>query len=115
VAGVPLLLVIAIAALVGRTLGALVFAAYLILADIVRGDVSENANNVFVAQSLTEYKNFLRLRLDAAGGMTVFPLGIDSVPHKWRLEPNGPPGDPWFVPTDAEVGPHLIEPPISLR
>lgn len=109
------LLIVGAVALVGYWLGALLFAGYLIAADYFAGDVSANANNVYACQSLTEYKNFLRLRLSPDGELTVFPIGLDSVPRDWRLEPAGDADDPWFVAPDGELRARLIEAPVTVR
>jgi hypothetical protein len=36
------------------------------------------------------------------------------VGRKWRLEPDGPDGSPWFSADGAASEPHLVEPPIRM-
>jgi uncharacterized membrane protein len=102
----------------GFLVGTFVLALYIVLADIAFGkDCEQNANYVLAAQSIPDWKNFLRLRIGSDGALTIFPFGIEKVPRRWRLEPEGKPEDPWFVPADGEpaVEPKLIETPIVIR
>ena len=46
--------------------------------------------------------------------MTIYPLGIERVPRRWRVVPDGAPGDPWFEPAEGPLEPLLIEEPIRL-
>ena len=51
-----------------------------------------------------DWKNFLRLRI-TKDGLTLFPVGIDRVPRKWKEEGNRvEPDDPQATP------PRIIEP-----
>ena len=61
-----------------------------------------------------DLKHFLRLRIDADGALTVYPIGIARVSRKWRLCPDEPAHAPWFVPDGAEPVPQLIERPIRI-
>jgi hypothetical protein len=99
---------------VGFSLGRLVFALYLWLANL--NDGRQHATEINGAIASTEYKNFLRLRLAADGSLTIYPVGIRSCP-RWRLaRPDEAAGDSWFVPDDgeSEPEPRLIESPISI-
>jgi hypothetical protein len=69
-------------------------------------------NEVFAAQHIRNHKNLLRMRLDAGGTLTIFPVALDRVPGRWRLRREGAPSDPWFEPSDGPLSPRLIEPPI---
>ncbi len=60
-----------------------------------------------------DLKHFLRLRIDADGVLTVYPIGVDRVGRKWELRPDDPPHAPWFAPA-APIEPHLIETPIRI-
>ncbi len=99
---------------VGFTLGRLVFALYLWLANV--NDGRQHATEICGAIASTDYKNFLRLRLGPDGDLTIYPVGIRSCPH-WELPPtNAPETGPWFVPApgQGEPEPTLIEPPIPI-
>ncbi|MGI8983387.1 MAG: metallophosphoesterase [Acidimicrobiales bacterium] len=59
------------------------------------------------------HKSFLRLHIDAAGGLTVYPIGVERVGRHWELRPDDPPAAPWFVPA-SPIQPHLIERPVRI-
>jgi len=97
---------------VGFTYGRLVFALYLWLAN--RNDGRQHSTEINGANASTEYKNFLRLRLEPDETLTVYPIGIRKCPS-WRL--GRAEGGPWFEPEaeQEEPRPELIEGPISIR
>jgi 3',5'-cyclic AMP phosphodiesterase CpdA len=96
---------------VGGLIGSWVLAAYLLVADGVFG---LNDNELFAAQRNRDRKSFLRLHLDEDGVVTVYPVGVDRTPRRWRVRPEGTDGDPWFEPEDGPVTAHLIEEPIMV-
>ena len=57
-------------------------------------------NEAFSALRIGDYKNFLRMRIDAEGTLTLFPIGLKSVPKGSK-------------PT-AELKTHLIEEPVTI-
>lgn len=68
-----------------------------------------NTNELFSAQRIEQYKNFLRLRFSRDGTLTIYPIGLDE-PVRWNMTNGGPP---------SEVGkgpaPRLIEEPIVVQ
>jgi hypothetical protein len=70
-------------------------------------------NEVFSVQRIEDYKNFLRLHVDTAGALRIYPLGVRRV-GRWRLNPGAREGEPWFDPVGPEPAAHLIEGPIEL-
>jgi hypothetical protein len=70
-----------------------------------------NYNELFCAMRLPTYKNFLRLRIDADGVLTVFPVRIDK-PASFRLLPGGRLPDNAFDNYSVETG--LIEEPYQV-
>ena len=96
---------------VGGLLGAWTLSVYLWIADHFRC----NANELFSAQRLEGYKNFMRMHIDETGRLTIYPIGVRRVAQNWELRPNGLPGDPWYQPASSDMPrPHLIEAPIRL-
>ena len=69
------------------------------------------------AQAIEDYKGFLRIRIEADGALTVYPLAIDRVCRDWQLEPapavQG--ADQRPVPSRGLPRPKLVEPPIVIR
>ena len=55
-----------------------------------------------------------RLHIDREGGLTIFPIGLKTVPKRWRVVRH-PVGRPTFEPTDRPLVPHLIEEPIRIE
>jgi hypothetical protein len=96
--------------LVGGTLGGILMALYLLLFSFVGGF---HLNEAYSSQRLPDYKNFLRFHLDAAGRLTIYPIGIRKA-GKWKPRQNPPEGQPWFEPDGAPPQPELIEAPIVI-
>ncbi|MBZ4422847.1 metallophosphoesterase [Myxococcus sp. RHST-1-4] len=70
-------------------------------------------NEAFSSLAIPDWKNFLRLRIDREGRLTLYPVGIRRVPRAWKAgvtvrEPE------WVAdPKDKRATPpELIEPPI---
>lgn len=63
-----------------------------------------HANEAFSALHWRHYKNFIRLHIDPAGTLAIYPIGIRRVPSK-KDE----------LPSISELAPELIEPPIYVR
>jgi hypothetical protein len=68
--------------------------AYLMVASMF--DV--NVNELFAAQGIVDYKSFLRLRLDAEGTLTIYPIAVERVGRRWRAAPEAPADKPWIEP-----------------
>jgi hypothetical protein len=78
--------------LVGAVAGALVMGGYLFLSLRFFG---RHANEAFSSLRVQDYKQWLRLRIDAAGALTIHAIGIDRVPRRWRGPAERPePDDP---------------------
>jgi hypothetical protein len=60
-----------------------------------------------------DLKHFLRLHVDAAGDLTIYPIGVDRVGRRWTLRPDDAPSAPWFAPA-SPLEPHLIERPVRI-
>jgi hypothetical protein len=91
------LLGLAVAFLAGTTIGTTVFAFFMLLVHKVRGEKAQAcANQVFTGQSIPDYKNLLRMRLGADGGLTIWPLGVDKACTDWDLaaDEHGPRFEP---------------------
>jgi hypothetical protein len=66
-------------------------------------------NDAFSAIGVEDYKNFLRLKIDPSGALTLYSFGLRRVARAWRVQPEGAAGDPYLLPTDITLEPHLIE------
>ena len=108
---------------------ATLFGVYLVVSDRLW---RWHRDEVFSVQSIIDYRNFLRMKIDDNGVLTIFPIGLRRVPRRWRtraaLESITPGGSrrqpkssplagqtpPLYEPGDAVIEPHLIEPPITI-
>jgi hypothetical protein len=73
-----------------------------------------HSNEAFGALAVPDFKNFLRLRIDPDGSLTIFPVGVERVPRKWKPTHAGPYA-PAFEPDDPKATePVLIEDPLKL-
>lgn len=90
----------------GWIVGSLVMGAYLFVA---LNRFGRHGNEAFSSLAIPDWKNFLRLHIDGAGTLRIYPVGIDRVARRWQAAATGPrlvPDDPNATP------PRLIEPPI---
>jgi hypothetical protein len=106
------LLLLAVLEVVGGTAAALLFGIYFAVANLTIG---AHDNEAFSALRIADYKNFLRLHIDASGALTIYPIGVRRVVRRWRLQPDGKASDPWFASTLAEPWAQLIEPPVKIE
>ena len=75
-----------------------------------------HGNEVYAPLHHEDLKNFLRLHIDADGGLTIYPVGIDRVGRHWKLRPEGPARLPVVrAATATRPSTHLIEPPIRIK
>jgi hypothetical protein len=73
-----------------------------------------HSNEAFISLALPDWKNFLRLRIDPDGKLTIYPVGVERVPRKWK-ETHAGPYAPAYEPADPKATePVLIEPPIRI-
>lgn len=73
-----------------------------------------HSNEAFISLAIPDWKNFLRLRIDKDGQLTVFPVGLERVPRKWK-ETHAGPYAPAYDPDDPKATePRLIEAPVHV-
>jgi hypothetical protein len=85
--------------------GSWLIGLYLLISIQVFGRHEQHA---FSSLRVQDYKGWLRMRIDSAGALTLYAVGIDRVPRQWRDTKSTPgaliePDDP------AASPPHLIE------
>jgi len=96
----------------GFLVGPLLMGLYLLIS--VNG-FGAHMNEAAISLALPDWKNFLRLRIDPDGTLTLFPVGIARVPRCWK-ETGAGPGAPAYAPDDPRATPPaLIEPPIVVN
>ena len=103
-----LVLIVGVAVL-GGYLASQLFALYLFAAYSL---FHRHATHAFSSQRLEGYRCFLRIRIDADGALTIYPIGVRKVPKRWRFVLDD--GPHRAEPLDRAIEPHLIEPPIRI-
>jgi hypothetical protein len=79
---------------VGGLVASWLVGAYLVVASMF----NVNVNELFAAQGIVDYKSFLRLRLDADGVLTIYPIAVERVGRRWRAAPEAAADQPWIEP-----------------
>lgn len=97
---------------IGGIVGATVVGIYLVVSDMLLG---WHTNEVFAAQSIPHYRNFLRMHLNKDGELTIFPIGLRRTPRKWRYARERAEHAPYYEATDVVLTPHLIEGPVGVK
>ncbi len=96
----------------GSALGATVWGFFMLAVHKTRGSKAwRNANEVFTAQSIPDYKNLVRMRFAADGSLTLYPLGCDRVGRDWSYTPEQAPA-PKFSPRGTAPAVHAIDTPL---
>jgi hypothetical protein len=94
----------------GALLGPLVLGLYLLVS---LNGFRRHGNEAFSSLRIQDYKNFLRMHVEP-DRLTIYPIGVERVPRRWRSDPGAGPGEPLIVPAEGEIAPHLIEEPIVI-
>lgn len=94
----------------GFVVGPMLLGVYLLISLNVFGC---HPNEAFSSLAIPDWKNFLRLHIDARGTLTLFPVGIRRVPRAWKGGETA--RDARWISNDAQATPaSLIEPPIVI-
>jgi hypothetical protein len=100
-----LLLSGAITLVVGGFVGSVIMGLYLLFSIQIFGRHSEQAFSSLRAQ---DYKNWLRLQIDAMGALTIHAIGLDRVPKRWKKS-NDPTTSSWVSDDPGGTSPRLID------
>jgi hypothetical protein len=104
-----LLIAAVIIFVLGWIVGSIVMGLYLLISLNI---FKRHANEAFSALACPDWKNFLRLKIDSQGHLTIFPIGIRRVARKWK---ESKAGGSAYVPDDSNAtSPELIEQPITI-
>ncbi|HEX8844702.1 MAG TPA: metallophosphoesterase [Pyrinomonadaceae bacterium] len=98
----------------GFAVGSFIQGLYLLVSLNVFG---RHFNEAFSTIAVEDWKSFLKLKIDANGDLTIYPIGIRRVPRRWKI--NDRAAGPDILPDEERdrraTLPELIEPPIILR
>ncbi len=95
----------------GWFIGSFVMGIYLLVSINVFG---RHSNEAFSSLAIEDWKNFLRMKIDAQGNLTLYPVGIHRVPRKWKARDGGV-GSEMVAADPKATGPELIESPVLIR
>ena len=91
--------------LLGAPAGAFILGVYLFVSIRIFG---RHGNEAFSSLRVQDFKQWLRLRIDASGGLTIHAIAVDRVPRRWRSARRG--GEATFEADDARASaPRLID------
>lgn len=88
----------------GYVIGSFIMGAYLFISLHFWG---RHDNEAFSALKIEDYKNFLRLHIDAAGRLTIYPFKIEQVGREWTDVKDG--AEIVACRPKGEIKPELIE------
>jgi hypothetical protein len=98
----------------GGIVGAWILGVYLFVSlNVFR----RHSNEAFSSLRIDGWKSFLRLHIDQRGDLTIYPIGIERVPRRWRPSGDLDPKSPLrMVPADGRATkPNLIDRPITVH
>ncbi len=98
-------------AVVGGLPGSLLLGLYLLLSNRWFG---WHTNEVFAAQTIPDYRCFLRILVRQDGRLEIYPIGIRYVPRRWRRRLDWRPGLSRFESAEDPPRAELIEGPIII-
>jgi hypothetical protein len=108
---VPVILATAASAIVSTTL----FGCYLLFS---LNALKRHPNEAFSSLGIEGYKSFLRIRIKPDGQLTIFPIGLKTVPNSRKGSSDDPTKkvqlleDPIHIPPDPQLG-HLHDAPVQ--
>jgi hypothetical protein len=71
-----------------------------------------HSNEAFSALKIEDWKNFLRFKIEKNGNVTIYPIGIQKVPKKWKRRADGVGGSGYLPDEKSPLVPKLIEQPL---
>jgi membrane-bound ClpP family serine protease len=91
--------------ILGAVAGSFILGLYLFVSIRLFG---RHSNEAFSSLRIQDYKQWLRLRIDSSGKLTIYAIAIDHVARRWRAGERG--GEPTFTAHDARAtAPRLID------
>jgi hypothetical protein len=93
----------------GGLASSIVVGAYLAAANVIPG-LQAHKNEALAAARVERFKNFLRMKIDQTGALTVYAIGIDPVVSRWKVDTSTTDRRaPWLVPDEPPPKVRLIE------
>ena len=99
-----------ITVVLGAVVGSFILGVYLFVSIRILG---RHSNEAFSSLRIQDFKQWLRLRIDAAGTLTIYAIGIDRVPRRWRESLRN--GEPTMAAHDARATPPRLIDRVEVR
>jgi len=91
--------------LLGAIVGCFILGIYLFVSVAILG---RHSNEAFSSLRIQDFKQWVRIRIDAKGILTIYAIAIDKVPRRWKPAQRN--GQPTFDADDARAAaPRLID------
>jgi hypothetical protein len=94
----------------GGPVGSFILGFYLFISIRIFG---RHANEAFSALRIQDYKQWLRLKIGADGALTIYSIGIDRVPRRWRESIRG--AEPTTIADDDRARPPKLIDSVVVR
>ena len=89
-----------ITVVLGAVAGSFILGVYLFVSIRIFG---RHSNEAFSSLRIQDFKQWVRLRIDASGALTIFAIAIDRVPRRWRAQQRN--GEQTWVADDSRATP----------
>lgn len=96
----------------GYLVGPFIVGVYLLVSLNV---FKRHSNEAFSSLRIDGWKSFLRFHISSSGVLTIYPIGIRAVPHRWRPKLDGSVGSEVIPDDPRATSPELIEPEIEVH
>jgi len=98
-----------LAAVIGGLVSSVVVGAYFAATNTIPG-LRVHGNEAFSAARLARHRNFLRMRIDEDGSLTIHVIGVDRMVRRWRADTDTvDPEHSWLVPVGRAPEAHVVE------
>ena len=111
----PLLQTVTMVLLVGVagwSIGPVIVGIYLLISLNV---FARHDNEAFSSLAIQDYKQFLRMKIDEDGSLTIYPVGVRRVARRWKERAGDGHGPVLEADDPRATAPELIEAPVLVR
>lgn len=106
------LVMVGLVGFAGWSIGPIIVGIYLLISLNVFG---RHDNEAFSSLAIQDYKQFLRMKIDDDGTLTIFPVGVRRVARRWKARTASGGTGPALEADDLRATePELIEPPVRV-
>ncbi|WP_165822469.1 metallophosphoesterase [Paenibacillus montanisoli] len=99
----------------GWIIGSVIMGLYLLIS---LNGFGRHSGEAFSSLQIENWKNFMRIHIDSTGSLTIYPIGLEHVVHKWKRAPEteyGPQLEPDLPASkSSKAQPRLIESPVVI-